>query len=150
MSGSCQSRRLATGSHSVHPYERTSSGPAHWSVSCHRRHHSITSSAWASSVGGTLRPSAFAVLRLMIILDLLAARPAGLQAWPPRERARIGSGYDSREDARTVADEPACLHEFTNVVHGRYVPTRRARDNFGGLTVEEGIDHDTSALAWIG
>src|SRR5262249_54122797 len=33
-------------------------------------HHSITSSARASSVGGTSRPSAFAVLRLMTTINL--------------------------------------------------------------------------------
>ena len=35
-----------------------------------RRYHSITSSARASSVGGTSRPSAFAVLRLIDQLEL--------------------------------------------------------------------------------
>src|SRR5437016_10766774 len=37
------------------------------------RTHSITSSAVASSVCGTVRPSAFAVLRLMIISYLVGA-----------------------------------------------------------------------------
>ena len=43
--------------------------------------HSITSSARASSVGGTVRPSALAVFRLMISLNLVArstGRSAGL------------------------------------------------------------------------
>src|SRR5215467_13997669 len=37
-----------------------------WANSGHRAIHSITSSARASSVGGTVSPSAWAVLRLMI------------------------------------------------------------------------------------
>src|ERR1700737_740813 len=54
-----------------------------------------------------------------------------------RQVSRLGSGENAAsigssltiglEDARTVADEPACLPEFTNVYNGRYVPTRRAR-----------------------
>ena len=36
-----------------------------------QRHHSITSSARASNVGGTVRPSAIAVLRLMTSLYLV-------------------------------------------------------------------------------
>jgi len=49
--------------------------------------YSITSSALASSVGGTLRPSAFAVLRLMINSNLVGSttgRSAGLA--PARTR----------------------------------------------------------------
>ena len=47
----------------------------------HRVPHSITSSAVASSVGGTVRPSAFAVLRLITSSSLVACttgRSAGL------------------------------------------------------------------------
>src|SRR5262249_20736307 len=40
---------------------------------CSRRRHSITSSAVASRPGGTVRSSAFAVLRLMIISNLVGA-----------------------------------------------------------------------------
>jgi hypothetical protein len=52
--------------------------------------HSITSSAATSRPDGTVRPSAFAVLRLMIVSNLVAActgRSAGLSALgggPPR------------------------------------------------------------------
>ena len=43
--------------------------------------HSITSSAWASSVGGMSMPSALAVLRLIDELELVRpARPAGRPA----------------------------------------------------------------------
>src|SRR5262245_39642180 len=35
-------------------------------------HHSITSSAWARSVGGTSRPSAFAVFKLITNSNLVA------------------------------------------------------------------------------
>ena len=50
------------------------------SVMNSRRSHSITSSARASSVGGTSRPSAFAVLRLMTssnLVDCTTGRSAG-------------------------------------------------------------------------
>ena len=50
------------------------------SVMNSRRSHSITSSARASSVGGTSRPSAFAVLRLMTssnLVDCCTGRSAG-------------------------------------------------------------------------
>src|SRR6516162_2712525 len=47
----------------------------------HRCNHSITSSASASNLSGTSRPSAFAVLRFMIISNLVGSstgRSAGL------------------------------------------------------------------------
>jgi len=50
--------------------------------------YSITSSAWASSVGGTSRPSAFAVLRLMMnsnFTDCWIGKSAGFS--PLRIRA---------------------------------------------------------------
>ena len=45
--------------------------------------HSITSSARASSVGGTSRPSALAVLRLITSSNLVDCRPEGRRAWRP-------------------------------------------------------------------
>ena len=53
-----------------------------------RTAHSITSSAVASSAGGTLRPSAFAVFRLMFISNFVGVctgRSAGLS--PRRMRS---------------------------------------------------------------
>src|SRR6187401_1353250 len=53
-----------------------------------RRHHSITSSARASSVGGTVTPNAFAVLRLMTNSNCVGCRTgisagfAPLRIWP--------------------------------------------------------------------
>jgi hypothetical protein len=46
-------------------------------------YHSITSSAMASSVGGTSRPSALAVLRLMTRSYLVGAAPEGRPDWCP-------------------------------------------------------------------
>jgi hypothetical protein len=43
--------------------------------------HSITSSARASSVGGTSSPSAFAVLRLITSSNLVGAAREGRRAW---------------------------------------------------------------------
>src|SRR5215831_12409831 len=45
--------------------------------------HSITSSATASSDGGTVRPSVFAVLRLMTSSNFVAASPEGRPVWHP-------------------------------------------------------------------
>src|SRR5262245_8846075 len=66
------------------------------------RTHSITSSARASSVGGTSRPSALAVLRLMINSNLvgwvtgrsagfspLRMRPAYIPAWRPASKTEL-------------------------------------------------------------
>jgi len=151
MSGSCQSRRFGHGQHfRFHPYERTSSDLPSWSVSCQRRHHRsprrLGRAAWRHAKAERL-----CSLEVDDQLELgWQQRPQVFRLGPRENAARIGSGADDRSrDARTVADEPACLHEFTNVVHGRYVPTRRARDNFGGLLSKKGSTMITSALAWI-
>src|SRR6516164_8519401 len=47
-------------------------------------HHSITSSARASSVGGTSRPSAFAVLRLITSSNLVGACTGRSAGFAPR------------------------------------------------------------------
>src|SRR5919197_6334200 len=49
----------------------------------HLRGHSITSSARASSVGGTSRPSAFAVLRLITSSYLVGACTGRLAGFSP-------------------------------------------------------------------
>ena len=46
--------------------------------------YSITSSARASSVGGTVSPSALAVLRLMIISNLVGCWTGNSEAFAPR------------------------------------------------------------------
>ena len=46
-------------------------------------HHWITSSARASTAGGIVRPSAFAVLRLMTSSNVVGAQSAGRRAWRP-------------------------------------------------------------------
>src|SRR5215469_13207587 len=63
----------------LHLNEQTSTETTHWSHQCQLRTHapqqhacySITSSARASSVGGTVRPSALAVTRLMTSSNLV-------------------------------------------------------------------------------
>jgi hypothetical protein len=47
----------------------------------HPPHHSITSSAATSRPGGTVRPSAFAVLRLIVVSSWSAPAPANQQNW---------------------------------------------------------------------
>jgi hypothetical protein len=46
-------------------------------------HHSITSSARANSVGGTVRPSVFAVLRLIVSLNLVGCSIGRLAGFSP-------------------------------------------------------------------
>src|SRR5262249_16673459 len=53
--------------------QKLSAGKFHFEPSRYPSHHSITSSARARSVGGTSRPSALAVLRLMASSYLVAA-----------------------------------------------------------------------------
>ena len=63
------------------------------------RTHSITSSARASSVGGTSRPSAFAVLRLIASSYLVGActgRSAGFS--PLRDAIHVAGGAPVRID----------------------------------------------------
>ena len=53
----------------------------------HRRHaatYSITSSAVASSVGGIVRPSAFAVFRFMTRLNFVGCSTGMLAGFDPR------------------------------------------------------------------
>ena len=79
--------------------------------------HSITSSAVASSSGGTVRPSAFAVLRLMAKTNLvgwkmgMSAGLAPLRIWATMTAAlRPISGSSAPKDMR-----PPCL---TNTANG--------------------------------
>ena len=67
--------------------------------------HSITSSARASSVGGTSRPSAFAVLRLITVRTSSAPAPAGRQASRPlgcgrRNRLHVDTARSNRARRR--------------------------------------------------
>src|SRR5262249_33428881 len=69
--------------------------------------HSITSSARASSVGGTVRPSALAVLRLITSSNLvgcITGKSAGLG--PFGDRPTKGPGLAIRiRDAGSIADQ---------------------------------------------
>src|SRR5215831_14447804 len=72
-------------------------------------HHSITSSARASNVGGTLRPSAFAVLRLMKATTWASTSarfaPAGLTSSP----TRISPGTASCASSTSFAFTPSTM-----------------------------------------
>src|SRR6266849_10149 len=48
-----------------------------------RPHHSITSSTWASSVGGSVRPSIFAVFRLMISSNVVGCSMGNSEGLAP-------------------------------------------------------------------
>src|SRR6266702_5491254 len=66
-----------TRSHYRDPLRSTHRRPAEQRDELAPLHHSITSSARASSVGGTSRPSALAVLRLMTSSYLVDTHPSG-------------------------------------------------------------------------
>src|SRR5262245_41041708 len=75
---------------SVHPSSFSglilAQGKFHFEPPSHS-HHSITSSARASSVGGTSMPSAFAVLRLMMrsnVVGCTTGRSPGFSPWTMR------------------------------------------------------------------
>jgi len=82
-------------------------------------HHSITSSELASSVGGTSRPRARAVLRLITNSKRVAAPPEARMVFRPSGYGprRCQSG-DSLGRARRVADEAACTNQLATGVHG--------------------------------
>ena len=85
-----------------------------------RRLHSITSSARASRVGGTSRPSALAVLRLMTnsnLVDCMTGRSAGFS--PLRMRTDVDADLAIHSvSAGAVAHQAAgCRH-----IHARCRP----------------------------
>src|SRR5437016_4879406 len=69
----------------------------------HPPHHSITSSARASSVGGTSRPSAFAVLRLITNSYLVGACTGRLDGFSP---LRMRSTYWAAERNWLARSDP--------------------------------------------
>src|SRR6516164_4835745 len=80
----------------------------------HPPHHSITSSARASSDGGTPRPSALAVLRLMSNLYLVGACIGRLASFSPLRlrsscRLRDGTGCSYRAVALANFQVAHCL-----------------------------------------
>src|SRR6185503_17301119 len=82
---------------------RSEENPYDSQWSCIATFHSITSSARASSVGGTVRPSAFAVLRLMISSYFVGActgRSAGFS--PLRMRSTYGNRVQSEPIRRAT------------------------------------------------
>src|SRR6516162_7479830 len=68
-----------------------------------RRFHSITLSARASSVGGTSRPSALAVLRFRTRLNLTGACTVRSLALSPLRRR---STYDAARRSRSTVSTP--------------------------------------------
>jgi hypothetical protein len=58
--------------------------PSSWHVDAVRGHHSITSSVRASSVGGSSRPSALAVIRLMTRSNLVGCSTGMSAGFAPR------------------------------------------------------------------
>jgi hypothetical protein len=112
------------------------------------RLYSITSSARASSVGGTSRPSALAVCRLMMnsnFVDCSTGKSAGLAL-----EDLTGVGADLTIHARTigvVAHQPAGFDSLaTGIARGNPV-VRRKRDK---LDASAGKEHVASDVQGIG
>jgi hypothetical protein len=75
--------------------------------------HSITSSARASRLSGTVRPSAFAVLRLITSSYLVGACTGRLAGFSP---LRMRSTYCGKSRGLAIAPlRPAHVLEFTSV-----------------------------------
>src|SRR5262245_37391673 len=93
-------------------------------------HHSITSSARTSSVGGIVRPSALAVIRLMTRSNLVGCstgRSAGLLALENPGDIEPSAAIAIR-DIIAVAHQPTLFDIFSDAIHGRNRVTRRQRD----------------------
>ena len=76
------------------------------SVMNSRRHHSITSSARASSVGGTSRPSAFAVLRLITNSNLRRLH-----------YGQVGWLFALENPTGVDSDLAICVREVVSIAH---------------------------------
>jgi hypothetical protein len=106
--------------------------------------YSITSSALACSVKGTVSPSALAVLRLMTSSNFVGwrtGRSAGLA--PLRTTADVHSGLAiGIRNAGAIAHQAADGGELAPLVDRGNRMARRQRDEFLALAVEEGIAAD--------
>ena len=106
--------------------------------------HSITSSARARIDGGTVRPSAFAVLRLIDQLEcrrLLNRQIGGLGALEDLSGVNALLAIDSRE-AQSIADQPAGRCELTQLIDRRNGMARGQRHELLASADEEGIGAD--------
>src|SRR6516162_6331293 len=94
------------------------------------RSYSITSSARATSVGGTVRPSALAVLRLTCSSNLVGCCTGRAATLAP---LRMRSTYDCtmKQIGRidTVRYQAAALHEHAEVKYRRQAMTSRKCDD---------------------
>ena len=106
--------------------------------------HSITSSARRRSAVGTLRPSAFAVLRLMHQLDLhrlLDRQVGGLGAL--ENAAGVNADLTVRvRNAVSIADQAACHGVLAKWVHRGHRMTRSQCDELLAPAVEEWVTAD--------
>ena len=87
----CSAATIRSGTHVRHCCARAASGHSAGAATAlpsnamkSRRFHSITSSARASSVGGTVRPSALAVVRLMTRSNLVGCSTGMSAGFAPR------------------------------------------------------------------
>src|SRR5258706_15997486 len=83
--------------------------------------YSITSSGWASSVGGTVRPSAFAVLRFMTSSNLVGCsigRSAGLAHFRILP-TKVAVASEEDDEARAVGHQATLVRELAKAIHGR-------------------------------
>ena len=109
------------------------------SALCHKRtsRYSINSSARAARVGGTSRPSAFAVLRLITnsnLVDCTTGRSTGLAPLRTRVNADLTIGVGK---ARSVTHQTTCCGKVTPFKDRRYCMARRQHDKLLAPAVKE-------------
>ena len=117
---------------------------------CSKQHlYSITSSARASSDGGTVRPSALAVLRLITSSYLVGActgRSAGLLALEDAIDV-AGRAPVLVDEIRPIGDQAAAGdEEAVEVDRGQFVPGRQRDDQIAMNHRQRARRHDQTAI----
>src|SRR6516165_4787433 len=114
----------------------------------HPPHHSITSSARASSVGGTSRPSALAVCRLMTnsnLVDCKNRQLGGLRAL--EDLTGVDADLTPRvQNIGPIAHQQARFDHLTVGTTGRYPIARRERRKLDAPVDEEHLGHNEEGV----
>jgi hypothetical protein len=104
--------------------------------------YSITSSAVASSVGGTSRPRALAVLRLMTSSNLVGSWTGRSPAFSPRRMRSIPAVRDEPAFAREIAEyrrQAIPRRQFNDELAIGIGALKGVRSNFGSGSVRYGV-----------
>jgi hypothetical protein len=109
--------------------------------------HSITSSARAISVGGTSRPRAFAVLRLITSSYLVGGLHRQVcRLFAPQDAINVpGRAPKIIEQVISVGQQPAAFSEEVERIDGRKTVASSKRYDVRAMDVHEGIRHHQKA-----